>query len=81
MFLCGVILRTAKFVKYFGVTLDEKGSLRPHTVNKAEQKMFGLTKLMLNVKGPRSGKKAVLGSALHNLLLHGTLILKKAIYI
>lgn len=72
--LDGVILKPAKTVTYLGVTLDERGSFGQHVknaVSKAEQKGARLARLMPNIRGPTSGKRVVLCSAVQNLLLYG----------
>lgn len=66
------------------VTFAERRSFEPHVnnaISKTEQKRAGLTRLMPNIRGPSSGKKAVLCTTVHNLPLYNAPILRKAVEI
>lgn len=60
--------------KYLGVTVDDRGTFKKHVgavAAKAESRVASLNRIMPNLGGPSSGKRAVLCSAMHNILLYG----------
>lgn len=61
-------------VKYLGVTLDTKMTFWPHiqkTARKAAERIASLSRLMANTTGPRPGKRRLLMSTAHSILLYG----------
>ncbi|KAG5878138.1 hypothetical protein JTB14_003906 [Gonioctena quinquepunctata] len=61
-------------VKYLGVVLDDLQTFGEHTkaaVRKAEASTAALSRLMPNIGGPSSGKRAVLSGVAHSVLLYG----------
>lgn len=63
-----------RFIRYLGVIIDEKRNFGEHirmTTSKAEKRVAALSRILPNVGGPKSSKRAVLCGALHNILLYG----------
>lgn len=82
--LGGVRITPTKDVRYLGIIIDERGSFGKHieTVTaKAQEKISKLSRLMPNLGGPCSGRRQVLCCAMHNILLYGAPIWKKALNI
>lgn len=67
-------IETGGEVKYLGVTLDTKMTFWPHiqrTARKAAERIASLSRLMANTNGPRPGKRRLLMSTTHSILLYG----------
>lgn len=82
--LDGVRLVPAKTVNYLGIVIDERGTFGAHVeavTKKAEMKTASLTRLLPNVEGPRSSKRAVLCSAIQNIVLYGAPVWHRAMYV
>ena len=80
--LDGVELHLTKTVRYLGVTIDERGSFGPHVgrvSKKADENITSLARIMPNISGPSSGKRAVIGGAVHNILMYGAPIWHKVV--
>ncbi|KAG5864158.1 hypothetical protein JTB14_032039 [Gonioctena quinquepunctata] len=70
----GAEIRPSRSVKYLGVVLDDLQTFGEHTkaaVRKAEASTAALSRLMPNIGGPSSGKRAVLSGVAHSVLLYG----------
>jgi len=71
----GQIVRPGESLKYLGVILENKGTwfgahLRA-AADKARRVMTALSRLMPNVGGPREGRRRLLSSVVHSVLLYG----------
>ncbi|GJQ81991.1 hypothetical protein Trydic_g6871 [Trypoxylus dichotomus] len=80
----GVRIVPAKKVSYLGVLLDERGPFGTHgeiATNKAEQKTVSLTRIMPNIKGPSSSKRAILTSLMHIIALYRAPVWYRAFYV
>lgn len=78
----GVRVTPKKLLNYLGILVDERGSFGPHVINacsKAEEKVAKLNKIMPNIGGPSSCKRAVLSGAIHSIVLYGAPIWQQAI--
>lgn len=71
----GQIVRPGETLKYLGVILENKGTwFGAHlhaAADKARRVMTALTRLMPNVGGPREGRRRLLTSVVHSVLLYG----------
>lgn len=67
-------MQTRSKVKQLGVTLDVKLTFWPHIkqiAEKAAARVTSLSRLMANTRGPRQGKRRLLMSTTHSILLYG----------
>lgn len=72
--LNGTAVTLKKTVRYLGVTFDSRGNFGSHitqTAEKGQKKLAGLIRLMPNIGGPSSCKRAVLCASVHNIILYG----------
>lgn len=71
----GQIVRPGASLKYLGVVLENKGTwFGAHfraAADKARRVMTALSRLMPNVGGPREGRRRLLSSVVHSVLLYG----------
>lgn len=75
----GARIQPKKSIKYLGITINNRGTFGQHIVNataRAESKLASLIRVMPNVGGPSSAKRAVLCGAVHSILLYGAPIWK-----
>lgn len=82
--LNNVTITPKKTVKYLGVFFDTKGSFREHleqVTGKAENRMGRLTRLLPNIGGPCSSKRAILAGMIHSIILYGAPIWADALSI
>lgn len=78
----GVNIRPAKSLKYLGIIIDESLTFGKHIetcTTKAIEKTSHLSRLLPNLGGPACSKRAVLCSALQNIILYGAPIWQDAI--
>lgn len=78
----GVNISPAKSLKYLGIIIDESLTFGKHIetcTKKAIDKISFINRLMPNIGGPRHCKRAVLCSAMQNIILYGAPIWQKAI--
>ena len=80
--LGNVTITSKESVKYLGVHFDTRGSFGEHikqTKIKAEDRVGKLTRLMSNIGGPASSRRAVLSGVVHSILLYGAPIWAEAL--
>lgn len=80
--VAGQKVRPQKYVKYLGITLDERLTFGEHvkrTVTKAEEKLSALTRIMPNIGGPGSSKKKALYGVIQSVLLYGAPVWSSAL--
>lgn len=68
------LIESKNEVKYLGVTLDTKLTFWPHirrAAEKAAERVTSLSRLMANTRGPRPGKRRLLMTTAHSILLYG----------
>lgn len=71
--LANTVITPTKSVKYLGVTIDNRINFGDHILtvtNKADKIAAALTRLMPNIGGPKEGKRRVLCSVVHSILLY-----------
>ncbi|KAJ8950491.1 hypothetical protein NQ314_007878 [Rhamnusium bicolor] len=71
-----------KHVKYLGILIDDKGAFGEpikQTIKKVEANVASLTRIMPNIKGPKSRKKQVLYNVTKSILTYGAPIWHMAI--
>ena len=71
----GQVVRPGESLKYLGIVLENKGTwfgahLRA-AADKARRVMAALSRLMPNIGGPRVGRRRLLSSVVHSVLLYG----------
>jgi hypothetical protein len=67
------IIHPVEKIKYLGVWLDRRRSFLPHVTlvaDKAEVSTAALSRMMLNVNGPKQGKRKVLASVIQSVMLY-----------
>lgn len=72
--LGGVAIIPKKAIRYLGVIINDRGTFGQHieaATRRADSRLAQLARLMPNIGGPSSGKRAVLCSVLHNIVLYG----------
>lgn len=72
--LRGTKIVPVQHLKYLGVYLNSKLSFAEHikqVVKKAEVKMAQLTRILPNIGGPSSAKRAVMCGVIHSIVLYG----------
>lgn len=77
-------VQTKATAKYLGVTLDTKLTYWAHikrAVDKAAERTKALSRLMANVGGPKPGKRRLLMSTTHSILLYGAEIWAEALQV
>ncbi|KAK9667492.1 hypothetical protein QE152_g41332, partial [Popillia japonica] len=75
--LLGTELKPKKAIKYLGIVPDAKQTFGDHAkqvIRKAENSLFPLTAIRLNVGGPSGRKRRVLYGAVQSIVLYGGLV-------
>lgn len=84
-FIINDVLVTPKSsVKYLGVTFDTKGNFRKHleqATGKAENRIGRISRLLPNIGGPNSSKRALIAGVAHSIILYGAPIWQGALKI
>ena len=78
----GVTIAPNRSIRYLGILMDDRLSFGKHieaVAHRAEERISSLTRILPNIGGPNSCKRAVLCSAFHNMILYGAPVWKKAI--
>lgn len=71
--LNGTVIKPNKTLKYLGVHLNNWNYFGTHvreTVQKAENRLTQLTKIMPNIGGPSSQRRAMLSGGIHSILIY-----------
>nr|CAH7762819.1 unnamed protein product [Callosobruchus chinensis] len=71
----GVNINPVRQLRYLEVVLDDKRTFGPHikhVVEKADRRMAALTRILLNVGGPSSTKRAVLCEVIYSIVLYAS---------
>lgn len=71
--LDGIPIVPTGSVRYLGVVIDKNLSFGPHilkVVQKAKERMSGLTRVMPNIGGPSSKKREILAGVVHSIVLY-----------
>lgn len=82
--LDGVRITPKKAIRYLGIVINDRGTFGQHiemVTTRAENTLAKIAKLMPNIGGPCSGKRAVLCSALHSIVLYGAPVWVEALAI
>ena len=69
-----VEIRPAKTIKYLGFTIDDRLTFGRHiedAAKKAQERISKLSRILPNMGGPSSGRRAVLCGAVCNIVLYG----------
>lgn len=80
--LDNVDIKPKNTIKYLGIFLDTAGSFREHirkTTEKAEDRIAKIIRIMPNIGGPVSSKRALLAAVVHSILLYGAPIWEEAL--
>jgi len=72
--VCGKQIKLSDQMSYLGIVIDKSGLFKAHikkATEKADRIGASLGRLMPNVGGPREGRRQLLASVVHSVLLYG----------